>query len=347
MKRHLRLVVGVVISLVFLYLAVRGIDWSEAWLSFRQANYIYLIPALLLLIAINWVRAYRWRLLMGNDHGLSLSRVFWIVNIGYFFNNVFPAKVGEIVRAYLAGRAIPGGIGQALSSLLIERLLDVLTLVVLLVILLLFIPLPPWATQAGLLFGAVTVGGTIVLLVLARIGNRSVDWLWRFVGRIPVVGHPKVKEALQNLLAGFGVLTQGKLLPGVILSSALIWFGYGLFNYILMVAFRMTDLPFGAAALVLCATGFSMVLPSSPGAMGVFEWAAVQALAVFSVAESPAFAYAVGLHLFTNVVLIIMGLVGLLREGVSYATIREKALAKAAPDAASIEVAPTADGLDR
>lgn len=348
MKKHLRLVIGVAISLIFLYLAVRGIDWREAWQSFRQANYIYLIPALLLLLVVNWLRAYRWRLLMGDEHELSLSRVFWIVNIGYFFNNVFPAKMGEIVRAYLAGRAISGGIGQALSSLLIERLLDVLTVVVLLVILLLFIPLPPWATQAGLLFGGATVGGTIVLLILARIGNRSVEWLWRFVGRIPVIGHPKVKEALQNLLTGFSVLTQWKLLPGIILGSAGIWFGYALFNYILMAAFRMTDLPFSAAALVLCATGFSMVLPSSPGAMGVFEWAAVQALAVYGLAESPAFAYAVGLHLFTNISLIILGLVGLLREGVSYATIREKALATSTPNAAaSVEVTPTADGLER
>jgi uncharacterized protein (TIRG00374 family) len=347
MKRHLRLIIGLVISLIFLYLAMRGINWGEAWTSFREADYIYLVPALLLLIAVNWTRAYRWRLLIGNEPSLGLSKVFRFVNIGYFFNNIFPAKLGEVVRTYLAGRVISGGIGQALSSLLIERLLDVLTLVVLLVILLLFIPLPAWASQAGLLFGAATVGGTIVLLVLARFGDRSVEWLWRFVGRIPVIGHPKLKEALRNLLAGFGVLTQNKLLPGILLSSALVWLGYALFNYMLMAAFHMTHLSFGAAALVLCATGFSMVLPSSPGAMGVFEWAAVQALAVFSVAESPAFAYAVGLHLFTNIALIVMGLVGLLREGVSYATIRERALATTAPDAASAEVAPTADGSNR
>ena len=104
-------------------------------------------------------------------------------------------------------------------------------------------------------------------------------------------------------------------MPGILISSALIWLGYAMFNYILMAAFRMTHLPFGAAALVLCATGFSMVIPSSPGAMGVFEWAGVQALAVYGVEQSLAFGYTLGLHIFTNLALILFGLIGLARRG--------------------------------
>jgi len=323
MKRRLRIAVGVAISVLFLYLAARGIDWSELGRLFRSANYAYLLPALLLLIAINWARAYRWRLLMHPDEGpLSLTRVFWFVNIGYFFNNVFPAKLGELVRGYLVGREIPGGIGRALSTLLIERLLDVLAVVVLLVALIPFVDLPPWAARAGLVFGGAAVGGTVALLVLARYGDAGVAWLWRFVGRIPIVGHAKVRTAVENLVRGFGVLSVGRVLPGILVGSALVWLGYATFNYTIMAAFHMTELPFSAAALVLCATGFSMVLPSSPGAMGVFEWAGVQALAVFGVAQSTAFGYTLGLHLFTNVVLIAIGLLGLLVQGLSYADIR-------------------------
>jgi uncharacterized membrane protein YbhN (UPF0104 family) len=178
--------------------------------------------------------------------------------------------------------------------------------------------------RGGLLFGAAAIGGTLVLIVLSRFGDKGVNWLWRLIGRLPLLGHPRLKAALQNLVNGFGVLTQAKLLPGIAASSVLIWLGYALFNYTLMAAFRMTHLPFAAAALVLCATGFSMVIPSSPGAMGVFEWAAVQALTVYGVAQSPAFGYALGLHTYTNVVLIIFGLVGFAREGLSYAQIRSQ-----------------------
>jgi uncharacterized membrane protein YbhN (UPF0104 family) len=187
-----------------------------------------------------------------------------------------------------------------------------------------FVELPTWAVRGGLLFGMGAIAGTIVLIVLSRFGDRGVNWLWRIIGRIPIVGHVKLKTALQNLVNGFRVLTRGQLLPGIAASSVLIWLGYATFNYTLMAAFRMTDLPFAAAALVLCATGFSMVIPSSPGAMGVFEWAAVQALAVYGVAESPAFGYALGLHVYTNIALIVFGLVGFAREGLSYAQIRSQ-----------------------
>jgi hypothetical protein len=326
MKRRLRLLIGIVVSLVFLYLAMRGIRWQELWALFRTAHYLYLIPAFFLLILINVVRAYRWRLLMYPNDRLPLMRVFHIVNIGYSFNNVFPAKAGEVVRAFLVGRMIPGGIGQALSTLLIERLLDVLSVVVLLVILIPFVRLPQAVAQGGLLFGAVAIVGTVVLLIFSRFGDRGVEWVWRFVGRVPVVGHPKVKGALRNLLEGFAVLRIGRLLPGVLIGSALVWLGYATFNYLLMAVFNMTSLSFTAAALVLCATGLSMVVPSTAGAMGVFEWAAVQALAVFGVAESPAFGYALGLHAFTNIVLILFGLVGLLAEGLSYDVIRREAM---------------------
>jgi glycosyltransferase 2 family protein len=335
MSRRLRLALGMLISLFFLYLAVRKLEWAELWQMFRAGNYVLLLPATVLLVVINLLRAYRWRLLMYPDMHLPLMRVFGYVNIGYLFNNILPAKAGEVVRAYLVGQRISGGIGQAFSTLLIERLLDVLTLVALLVILLPFVALPAWAVRGGLIFGAGAVAGTVFLIVLSRFGPRGVDWLWRLVGRIPVVGHPKIKAGVLNLVTGFGVLTKGSLLPGTLISSALIWLGYATFNYTLMGVFRMTDLPLSAAALVLCATGFSMVVPSSPGAMGVFEWAGVQALAVYGVQQSAGFGYALGLHVFTNVMLILFGLVNLMREGLSYASLRRDVIGAAQGPSAS------------
>ncbi|MBM3189904.1 MAG: flippase-like domain-containing protein, partial [Chloroflexi bacterium] len=331
MSRRQRVVLGMVVSAVFLVLALRQTDWAELWELFLGANYLYLIPALFLLVLINWTRAWRWRLLMFPDTHLPLQRVFRIVNIGYFFNNVLPAKAGEVVRAYLVGNVLSGGIGQAASTLLIERLLDVLTVVVLLVILIPFVELPAWAARGGLLFGTLALLGTATLVVLSRFGERGLEWVWRWVGRVPIIGHPKLRRALHSLLKGFGVLTMGRLLPWVLLGSALIWLGYALFNYIILVVFRLSYLPFWAAPLVLCATGFIMILPSSPGAMGVFEWAAVQALSVYGVAQSAAAGYALGLHTFTNLILILFGLWGLAREGLSYRDLQLQATASTEP----------------
>lgn len=337
MRRRLRLIFGLAISLISLYYVLRGLDLRKLWEAYRGANYLYVVPAVLLLILINWVRAYRWRLLMYPDHNLPLKRLFSIVNIGYLFNNVLPAKVGEVVRGYLVGRLVPGGIGQAVSTLVVERLLDVLTVVLLLLVLIPFVALPPWATRAGLIFGGISVGGMGVLLVLASFGQRGLDWVWRFVGRLPWAGHAKVRRILENLLGGLEVLTVGRLVPGIALWSVLIWFGYALFNYIMLVVFKMTHLPFAAAALVLCATGFSMVVPSTPGAVGVFEGAAILALSVYGVEQSQSFVYAFGLHALTNFALIALGLLGLRHESLSFADVRGGALAEPSSAARSAE----------
>jgi hypothetical protein len=325
MKQRLRLAVGIVISLLFLYFSVRKLEWGEAWRLLAAGNYWWLIPATLLLLLINWIRGYRWRLLMYPDTTISLTRIFHFVNIGYLFNNVFPAKAGEVVRAVLAGRMISGGIGQAFSTLLIERLLDVLTVVILLMILIPVLALPAWAVQGGLLFGGVAIVGTIVLLVLAHFGARGVDWLWRLVGRLPLIGHDKVREALVNLLEGFAVLKNGRALPGILISSVLIWVGYAVFNYVIMIALNMQYLPFSAAALVLCTTGMSMIVPSLPGGIGPFELAGVQALALFRVSQSDGFGYTLGLHLYTILAMDVFGVVGLLVEGVRYSDIQQEA----------------------
>jgi uncharacterized protein (TIRG00374 family) len=324
MKRRLRLLIGIVLSLAFLYLAMRHVDWSEFGELVRAADYVFLVPALVTVVATNWVRAYRWRLLMYPDRHLPVSRVFAIVNIGYLFNNILPAKAGEVVRGYMVGREISGGYGQAASSLLIERMLDVLAVVLILVVLLPFVSVPAWVTQGGILFGTVSLVGLVALLVLARFGDRGIAWLWRLLGRLPLIGRPAVRTLLENLVSGLQVLTNLRLLPGILLSSAVVWLGYGLMNYLFLLVFRLTSLPISAAVLVLVATGFSMVVPAAPGGLGVYEAAAVAALALYGVDQNAAAPYALGLHLFTILILDLSGVVGMVTEGVSYSHIRQE-----------------------
>jgi uncharacterized membrane protein YbhN (UPF0104 family) len=144
------------------------------------------------------------------------------------------------------------------------------------------------------------------------------------VGRIPWVGDARVRKALENLLIGFRVLTLPKLLPGIIGSSLVIWFGYALFDYIIALAFGMSYLSFIAIVFVLCATAFGMVLPSSPGGIGPYEAGAVLALSLYRVEPSQAFAYAFGLHVFTNLALILLGLWGLRSESLTFGSLRQQ-----------------------
>ncbi len=329
-KRRVQVALGIAISLLFLCLVLRKLDWGELWSLFSHARYAYLILALALLVAINLVRAYRWRLLLDSERTLSLAWLFRLVNIGYLLNNTFPAKAGEVVRGILVGRRAKGGIGQGLSTVLMERILDMLTVVLMLLALIPFVALPPWASAAGLTLGSIAVVAVLGMLVLADYGDRGVDLLWRAIGRIPLIGCPQVQSGLTDLVKGFSVLLDLRRAPGLVFSSGAIWIGYALFNYVLMAVFRMTDLPFHAAALVLVATGLGMAIPASPGGLGVFEWATVQALLVYDVSQSQAAGYALGLHVFTMLALIALGVIGLAQEGLSLGTARELADSRAA-----------------
>ncbi len=318
-KTHWRLLVGIGISVLSLYLLLRNTDWSELWRVFSTANYWWLIPALLILLSTSYSRARRWKLLIASAEPITVTRLFHVVNIGYLFNNTLPAKVGELVRAYLVGRTVEGGFARALSTLIVERLLDVLCVVILLVILLPFITLPDWAARGGLIFGAIAIVGMAVLIVLAYKGERGLDWLWRFLGKAPVIGKPAVRSWLSSLLVGLKPLTQTRLAPGIILWSVALWLGYALLNYVMLAAFHMTgQVSFAVSAFVLVATGFGMIVPSSPGAMGVFEAAVVLALGLYGVGNSQAFAYGFGLHMFTNLGLIVLGIIGLRSESLSF-----------------------------
>ncbi len=321
-RRRYRVLIGVVISVACIYYLLSRVDLARLWAVFRDGNYLYLLPALVLLVLINWARTVRWRILIGPESP-SQSRLFDIVNIGYLLNNLLPAKAGEVARVYLVGRILPGGYGRAASTLLVERLLDVMAVVTLLAILMPFVAVPEWVRSAGLLFGLLALAGFAVLIVLSRLGDRAVDWLWRFLGRVPVLGTAGFRDAVENLFTGLRVLAVWRVVLGSLLWTAVVWLGYAVFNYVIIQVFPALDVPFSSAALVLCATGLSMVVPSTPGAVGPFETAAVLALSVFGVEESSALAYALGLHMFTNISLIAFGLVGLVREGVTIGGVRE------------------------
>jgi uncharacterized protein (TIRG00374 family) len=320
--RGLRLGLGILISAFFLYLAMRGIDWVQLRELFSAASYGYLVLAFLLVVLTSGVRALRWHLLLRRDPSLDLPTLYHLVNIGYFFNNILPAKAGEVVRVVLAGRKLNGRYGLAASALLVERLLDVLAVVVVLGLLLPVIAIPDWVRSGGILFGLLAVGGTAALLVVARIGPQAIERIWLSLGRIPLIGRPAVKAAFAELASGFGVLLEWRILIPVLLTTAGIWAGYAALNYVMLLVFHLDYLPFAAAALVLCATGFSMMVPSSPGAMGVFEWAGVQGLLVYSVGQGVAFGYMLGLHLFTNLTLILLGIVGMIAQGVTYSHVK-------------------------
>ena len=100
MKRW-QFIIGIIISAIFVWLALRGIDLQKAWLAMQSANYWWLIPSVAVYFMAVWARVWRWQYLLRPLKKISLHTMFPIVVIGYMGNNIYPARIGEVLRAYV------------------------------------------------------------------------------------------------------------------------------------------------------------------------------------------------------------------------------------------------------
>jgi len=92
---------GILISLCFLYFALRGLELEKAWQAVREARYLWFLPGVAVYFVGVWVRAWRWHYLLRPLKKIPTRTMFPIVTIGYMGNNIFPARAGEVLRAVI------------------------------------------------------------------------------------------------------------------------------------------------------------------------------------------------------------------------------------------------------
>src|SRR5215216_7985982 len=115
---------GVLISIVFIWLALRGLRLKEFWDSVKGANYIWLLPGIGVYFVGVWVRAWRWHYLLGPIKKIPTEIMFPITTIGYMGNNVYPARAGEVLRAVILKRKEGVSVSASLATIIVERIFD-------------------------------------------------------------------------------------------------------------------------------------------------------------------------------------------------------------------------------
>jgi uncharacterized membrane protein YbhN (UPF0104 family) len=116
--------VGVLISVVFLYLALRGLGLQELGNALVEANYIWILPGVAVYFLGVWVRAWRWHYLLRPVKQIPTRTMFPIVTIGYMGNNIFPARMGEVLRAVVLKKHENVPISASLATIIVERVFD-------------------------------------------------------------------------------------------------------------------------------------------------------------------------------------------------------------------------------
>lgn len=314
MKINWRLVVGVVFSAAALALILKDVSISDLAGQLTKANYLWLIPTGAIMLVSMWARARRWRALL--DDRISVSRSFHISNAGNLLNNVLPLRLGELGRAYLASRNSTVTTMQGLSTVLIERLLDVLFVFAMLIMVLPLAPSEGFFARAGLVTAAIALVGVVSLFVAAAFRERAVALARSFTGWLK----PSLRDGLlswgDDFLRGVSA-AGGKRLAAAIGWSAVVWIGWGMTAYVTLLAF-VPGSPWYVGIFVNCALALGLTIPSAPSGAGLYEAAAVASLAVFGVPGDVALAYAIVLHVFGFLVIAVFGTIGLDREGESF-----------------------------
>lgn len=326
--------IGIAISVLFLFLVVRGVDPAQFAEKLRSANYLWLLPALVSLIVSIVLRAWRWRSLLEGQVGPA--RTFSVINVGYLLNNVLPFRLGDLARAYLISRQTAISGARGLSSIVLERVADLLAVVCLLAGVLVLAPPPALATVGGgallrLLPAAGLTAALATLLVFALLMAAAARPLTtthlvgRWLGRLPRLNEQRLTRLVSQLLDGLSALADRRRLVALLAWTAAIWAVSILVDWSVARAF-IPETRLAASAFILALTGLGVSLPSSPAQMGVFEGPAAWALLAFypDRVESAVAAVFV-LHGLGLVVTSVLGAAYLAREGESLASVADSA----------------------
>ena len=294
-----KLWIGLFISALFLYLAFRKVDFGQMLEALRKANYWYLLPAILILFLSHFLRALRWRYLLDPIKRLDIGSLFSSLIIGYGANTITPAHLGEFLRAYVLSKKREISMGSTFATIVMERIIDVFTLLVLMFLAILIHPFPGWVVKSGYIMLAATLALFLLLILSKKSSSRTESLLRVILKPVPErVGH-KIKGAIEKFFSGILPLKRWHDYITVVILSAAIWACYALAFHFGLQAFDFTKtfhLPWYSSLVLLVITTISIVVPSSPGYVGPYHYLCQVSLAMFGVPASPALSYAVVLH---------------------------------------------------
>ena len=237
-------------------------------------------------------------------------------------SNVLPFRLGDPARAVVIARGGAISTAAALTTVVVERVLDMLMVVMLLAV------VAPFVTGSAAVVGAGLIGGGLAVLAMAvtlayrpEWGRRSVRWV---LAKVPRLDADRWASALDGLFDGLASLRSGRLALAVLFWSLVTWALVVFFYWALLRAFVDRPPPLAAPFLV-CVVGLGMAVPSSPGAVGVFHAIARYGLTEpFGVADDRAVAFAIVAHAFQYLIMCFLGLVGLARESISLGWLRAR-----------------------
>jgi uncharacterized protein (TIRG00374 family) len=285
------------------YLA-HTLELAEVGRVLGQGAWPLLVLGVLFTALAYAVSALRWQVLLG-DEALPAWRLGRILMVGHFANVLLPLRAGDLLRPWLIKRASSKSYALALSTIVVERLLDVMAVVFFGALVLLGIEAPEGLRQALWVFGGACLAGAAVLVLVSfQSAQGSALRLW--LERAPWAERLALPRHLTRLFAALEPLRSGRALLVAAGLSLLQWALVGAGVFACVSAFGL-GLPWLSAVLLMVATNLGSALPSAPAAVGVYHAVGVVALRPWGVPPEAALAVVTAAHLTTLVLQLGLG----------------------------------------
>lgn len=302
MKRW-QLWVGILISAILLYFALRGLKLAEVWESIKTARYIWLLPGIAVYFMGVWVRSWRWHYMLRPLKKIPTRTMFPIVTIGYMGNNIYPARAGEVLRAVILKQREDVPVSASLATVIVERVFD--GVVMLAFVFLNLGELAKLTTDSGIIgniqqvafWGAIVFITALLVFLLAAMfpqyTQRIADWLiQRFM---PVRLREKTSQIASRFLTGLESLRSPQEALMIFFTSVIIWlFETGKYWFV-MHAFNF-EVSFFALMLMNGIVNLATTIPSAPGYLGTFDAPGIALLSAYGVPPEMATSYTLVLH---------------------------------------------------
>ncbi len=315
-KTGWKIALGILISIVFLGLAIYNIDFVKLWKTVKQMNVGWLLLSGVFIFAAIYMRALLWYQLLKKCCPPHIWNFFRIIFIGYFGNFVFPLKLGEVIRAWLLSKTENIPTSTAIGTVVLERGMDLIAMLIFFILLMCFIPFENWLKLSGLILAGVGMGFFVVVILNYRYGGHVLDFIEKPLQKLPGnIGH-WLHRQIDKFLDGLKLIKSPQQFFQAFGCSLLSWVAWILVIHCCIKAAGL-DLPMFAAVFVIVVLNFGLMIPSSPGGLGVFEFMVILALAKFGVAKEVALGIGFVTHMMQYIIIILMGWIFAVQMNVS------------------------------
>ena len=323
---------GVLISVIFIWLSLRGLKLNEFWGTVQKANYLWLIPGVGVYFIGVWVRAWRWHYLLKPIKEIPTKTMFPITTIGYMGNNIYPARAGEVLRAVILKRKEGVPVSASLATIIVERIFDGGVMLAFV-----FVNLSELAKltsasgfvgniqQVAIVGTGVFLGALLVFLLAAMFPHTTAKiGLWIIERLTPKRLHTKIIGVMNKFLDGLASLRSPLNVLMVFLTSVIIWLLETGKYWFVMHAFDFS-VSFFALMLMNGIVNLATTMPSAPGYIGTFDAPGIAVLTAYGVDQATAAGYTLTLHVALWLPVTLLGAYFMAREGLKWSdSLREE-----------------------